>query len=461
MLDRLAQRGAGAAQRQDRSQGAGGAADRDGDAAERRDPRARAGRRGACLTPPSAAARTIRRPARTTRRAAQFTELRSLLVGPEQRQLRALQTRARGSGRAGARRQPRPRHGRRAADQRSAPETGARAHHRRNHLGVGPPQPAAAGRRAVPDHRPGDSQGDRRDAQRHARVAQHHARAQPLVAIAPWRLDARRTGKSFAEIVLLNTLVYRVEQVFLIHRPSGLLLQHLTAPGTAGAGRRHRVGHADRDSRLRAGLLQGLRGRGAADAEGRRALGAGSSRDRTRFSPSSIRGTAPPALRQTLQQALESVHAQYSDLLESFDGNAARIRRGAAAARRLPAAAVPRHAIGPGGSRRRVTVLARDRACSRSACGCSSASATAGDGMPTSTRLRAEPGIVVVSTGRDGGKYMVSGLRDPLARDPAALPAAAPARRRRGRSAAGSCIRRCTRRWCWRARASSWRRRRL
>ena len=46
-----------------------------------------------------------------------------------------------------------------------------------------------------------------------------------------WRLDARRTGKSFAEIVLLNTLVYRVEQVFLIHRPSGLLLQHLTARG--------------------------------------------------------------------------------------------------------------------------------------------------------------------------------------------------------------------------------------
>ena len=35
--------------------------------------------------------------------------------------------------------------------------------------------------------------------------------------------------------------------------------------------------------------------------------------------------------------------------------------------------------------------------------------------------LRAEPGVVVVSTGRDGGKYMVSGLRDPLARDPATL----------------------------------------
>jgi outer membrane protein OmpA-like peptidoglycan-associated protein len=35
--------------------------------------------------------------------------------------------------------------------------------------------------------------------------------------------------------------------------------------------------------------------------------------------------------------------------------------------------------------------------------------------------LRAEPGIVVISTGRVDGKYAVSGLRDPLARDPLQL----------------------------------------
>ncbi len=33
-----------------------------------------------------------------------------------------------------------------------------------------------------------------------------------------WRLEAWRTGKSFAEVVLLHTLLYRVEQVFLIHK---------------------------------------------------------------------------------------------------------------------------------------------------------------------------------------------------------------------------------------------------
>ncbi|MAZ86478.1 MAG: hypothetical protein CL693_02445 [Cellvibrionaceae bacterium] len=42
-----------------------------------------------------------------------------------------------------------------------------------------------------------------------------------------WRFDAWRSGKTYAEIVFLKTLVYRVEQVFLIHRETGLVLQHL------------------------------------------------------------------------------------------------------------------------------------------------------------------------------------------------------------------------------------------
>ncbi|TXH76630.1 MAG: hypothetical protein E6Q85_03770 [Thiothrix sp.] len=45
-----------------------------------------------------------------------------------------------------------------------------------------------------------------------------------------WRFDAWRTGRSYSEVVLLKTLVYQVEQVFLIHRESGLLLQHAVSP---------------------------------------------------------------------------------------------------------------------------------------------------------------------------------------------------------------------------------------
>ncbi len=39
-----------------------------------------------------------------------------------------------------------------------------------------------------------------------------------------WRIESLRTGIPFAQIVLLNSFSFRVDQVFLIHRKSGLLL---------------------------------------------------------------------------------------------------------------------------------------------------------------------------------------------------------------------------------------------
>jgi OOP family OmpA-OmpF porin len=45
-----------------------------------------------------------------------------------------------------------------------------------------------------------------------------------------WRVEARRTGTPFAEVVMLHTLVYRVEEVFMIHPRTGLLLEHVADP---------------------------------------------------------------------------------------------------------------------------------------------------------------------------------------------------------------------------------------
>lgn len=41
-----------------------------------------------------------------------------------------------------------------------------------------------------------------------------------------WRFDAWRTGRSYSELVMLNTLEFSVEQVFLIHRETSLLISH-------------------------------------------------------------------------------------------------------------------------------------------------------------------------------------------------------------------------------------------
>ena len=42
-----------------------------------------------------------------------------------------------------------------------------------------------------------------------------------------WRWEAIRTGTSFGEVVLRHSLIFRVEEILLIHRETGLLLQHV------------------------------------------------------------------------------------------------------------------------------------------------------------------------------------------------------------------------------------------
>jgi outer membrane protein OmpA-like peptidoglycan-associated protein len=45
-----------------------------------------------------------------------------------------------------------------------------------------------------------------------------------------WRMESWRTGLPFAQVVLMRTLIYRVEEVYLIHRKNGLLLAHVADP---------------------------------------------------------------------------------------------------------------------------------------------------------------------------------------------------------------------------------------
>lgn len=45
-----------------------------------------------------------------------------------------------------------------------------------------------------------------------------------------WRIEAARTGRPLAEVVLSHTLAYRVEQIFLIQTKTSLVLLHLVDP---------------------------------------------------------------------------------------------------------------------------------------------------------------------------------------------------------------------------------------
>jgi OOP family OmpA-OmpF porin len=137
-----------------------------------------------------------------------------------------------------------------------------------------------------------------------------------------WRWEALRTGRSFAEVVMLRSLVYRVEQLFLIHRETSLSLLHVTADAALSkdsdmvAGMLSAIQDFARDSfatgedsdleEFRMGELQ------VWIAPGRRA-----------YLAAVIRGNPSLELRPTLEETIETVHVLKGSDLAEFKGDAA------------------------------------------------------------------------------------------------------------------------------------------
>ena len=231
-----------------------------------------------------------------------------------------------------------------------------------------------------------------------------------------WRIESWRTGKSFGEVMLLHTLAYRVEQIFLIERGSGLLLHHLTE------------GESDvRDADMVSGMLTAIRdfvqdSFRVTDGESLEALKVGELSVWIEQGPRAvlaavIRGVAPRTLRTTLQQALERIHLEFADEFEQFKGDTSAFD---GARPTLEACLHTEYLPNAGPSHRTLWAAVAIIALAISLWG--------GFALRARSRwnhyveaLKAEPGIVVVSTGRRDGKFLVSGLRDPLARDPASL----------------------------------------
>ena len=136
-----------------------------------------------------------------------------------------------------------------------------------------------------------------------------------------WRIEAWRTGRSFAEVVLLKSLIYRVEQVFLIHRETGLLLQHAAADGSAGensdmvAGMLSAIQDFSRDS-FHSGADATLEEFRVGEMEVWIAPG------QNAYVAAVIRGNATRELRTVLDEFIENVHILKRGALEDFKGDA-------------------------------------------------------------------------------------------------------------------------------------------
>ncbi len=136
-----------------------------------------------------------------------------------------------------------------------------------------------------------------------------------------WRLEALRTKKSFAEVVLLNSLIYRVEQVFLIHRETGLVLQHFSAPS---------VVHQDAD--MVSGMLTAIQdfvhdsfstGDEVLDSLQVGELRVLIEQEREVVLALIVRGTPPVALNSNMQGVLQTIQEEMHFQLKNFQGDAA------------------------------------------------------------------------------------------------------------------------------------------
>jgi outer membrane protein OmpA-like peptidoglycan-associated protein len=137
-----------------------------------------------------------------------------------------------------------------------------------------------------------------------------------------WRFEALRTGRSFAEVVMLRSLVYRVEQIFLIHRETSLSLLHVSTDATAAqdsdmvAGMLSAIQDFARDS-FKTGTDEALEEFRVGELQVWIASGAHA------YLAAVIRGNPPRELRTCLEDAIESIHILRGSALANFDGDAA------------------------------------------------------------------------------------------------------------------------------------------
>jgi outer membrane protein OmpA-like peptidoglycan-associated protein len=137
-----------------------------------------------------------------------------------------------------------------------------------------------------------------------------------------WRIESWRTGVPYPQVVIKHALIYRVEQAFLIHAESGLLIAHATAPGL-------KVPDADLISGMLTAIQDFVRdsfrpGAGAT----LRTFSVGDHTVQVEAGPRAllalvIQGEAPETVLRKQQDTLEMIHLQFARPLADFSGDSA------------------------------------------------------------------------------------------------------------------------------------------
>lgn len=233
-----------------------------------------------------------------------------------------------------------------------------------------------------------------------------------------WRVESMITGKPFAEILMARSMLYSVEQVFLIHRKSGLLLQHVASQGSV-------LKDADMISGMLTAIQDFLSDSFTEGAQELETVDVGRFRLWMTYSSKvlmvgAVGGTAPTELRQVFRRALDQVEEQLSGEINSFKQDDVSVFEPAKPI--LDACLLGRSAPEKRGKARLWPYLAGVGAILLLLIALRVVVQTRWNRYFDA--LREQPGIIVTDIQRNGPSYVVSGLKDPLAGDPAKLLAA-------------------------------------
>jgi len=240
-----------------------------------------------------------------------------------------------------------------------------------------------------------------------------------------WRLESLRTGKPYAEIVVLRSLLYRVEQVFLIHRNSGLLLQHVEAPPAEAAAQ-------TKDPEMVSGMLTAIQdfvrdSVSGVESENLETIRMGEIEVVLAYGPDAIvagfvRGVAPRKLSRVFQDTLDAIEQKKAEELRQFSGDTSRFDscRPQLQACLLGQGRLDERPSGSWGARLLLFGVPAVLLLALAGWWIYSA-AIQRRWTNFAHRLEYEPGIVLTHSEKRGSKFFISGLRDPLAADPASL----------------------------------------
>lgn len=231
-----------------------------------------------------------------------------------------------------------------------------------------------------------------------------------------WRLEARQTGKSFAEVVMLRTLVYRVEQVFLIHKKTGLLLHHVVAPLVA-------VQDPDLVSAMLTAIQDFVKDSFTVHKEdGLETLQFGELTVWIEEGPQAviagiIRGNAPQELRSVFKQAIEKIHLRLHSELYNFQGESEPFLKSKPY---LESCLEARYQVPAKKNYTYAWVLLSLLAMGLGIWGFLTIREQQRWDRYVE-QLNSQPGIIVTKAQKGNGKYFIAGMRDPLAVEPNTL----------------------------------------